>query len=187
MWLGETDHVICFSQSYGYYTLLLLCLLQSTCFRLLCRNTLFQQPCSPPSSVLIKDRTFSSLNFSFSQTNSQPLPVGLNLLFFFSGFLATSSSGLQELFNTVLILLVFSMYFAPRIFNVLAIHLYFASCCVSNCNSCNSSLHWIKWSFWNGMCPYFGGFLYWQFICVLFLFVFWMYWRSIRILFPVCV
>ena len=54
--------------------------------------------------ILIKDRTFSSLNFSFSQTNSQLLLVGLSLLFFFSGFLATSYSGLPELFNTVLLL-----------------------------------------------------------------------------------
>ena len=58
-------------------------------------------------NVLIKDPTFSSLNFSFSQTNSQLLPVGLNLIFFYSGFLATCSSGFRELFfNTVLFLLM---------------------------------------------------------------------------------
>ena len=66
-------------------------------------------------NVLIKDRTFSSLNFSFSQTNSQLLPVGLNLLFFFSGFLATSSSGLPELFNTVLLLVKIYLRFFSQI------------------------------------------------------------------------
>ena len=41
MQLTEADRVICLCQFHGYYTLLLLCLLQSTSFRLLCRNTLF--------------------------------------------------------------------------------------------------------------------------------------------------
>ena len=41
MRLAEIDHVICLSQSHGYYNLLLLCLLQSTSFRLLCRNILY--------------------------------------------------------------------------------------------------------------------------------------------------
>ena len=41
MRLVETDHVICFSQSHGYYTLLLLCFLRSASFHLLCRNTLY--------------------------------------------------------------------------------------------------------------------------------------------------
>ena len=40
MRLAETDHVICFRQSHGYYALLLLLLLQSISFRLLCRNIL---------------------------------------------------------------------------------------------------------------------------------------------------
>ena len=41
MRLAETDHEICFSQSHDYYTLLLLCSLQSTSFRLLCQKILF--------------------------------------------------------------------------------------------------------------------------------------------------
>ena len=53
--------------------------------------------------VLIKDSTFPSLKIFLSQTNSQAacfklLPVGMNLLFFFSGFLAISSSGSPEPF-----------------------------------------------------------------------------------------
>ena len=39
--LAEADHVVCFSQSCGYYTLLLLCLLLCTDYFLLCRGTLW--------------------------------------------------------------------------------------------------------------------------------------------------
>ena len=41
MRLAETDHVFCFSLSHGYCTFSLLCLLRSTSFYLLCRNTLY--------------------------------------------------------------------------------------------------------------------------------------------------
>ena len=43
MRLAQADHVVCFSQSCGYYTFLLICLLLCTDYFLLCRGTLLEE------------------------------------------------------------------------------------------------------------------------------------------------
>ena len=49
--LAEANHVVCFSLSCGYYTLLLLCLLLCTDYFLLCRGTLQPVKMPPPNSL----------------------------------------------------------------------------------------------------------------------------------------